>query len=232
VAVYGTRMLGLWPMFKTKNEHMKKLFLFFIPANTLFILLGLLTLQTSGGLNIFNFLIVPILSFNIFAAMNLGQFKTKIFVPVFFVVALLTIPRSYFQLKLYNERYQINQTDSLITQDELEAFNYLRKQKNIVVQTTLENHYNFQTPYVSFLSNNPTYISGVSMLESHNQLTRDREANVKNALAQTDVSLKASLLADLGVTHFIISTEEYQKPNNWLAEVVFQNESITILRLR
>ncbi|GIK84012.1 MAG: hypothetical protein BroJett025_06340 [Patescibacteria group bacterium] len=232
VAVYGTRMFGMLPLFKTKNEHMKKLFLFFIPTNILFVLLGLLTLQTSGGLNIFNFLIVPILAFNIFVAFNLSQLKTKIFVPFIVVFALLTIPRSLIQLNLFYERYSTSQADAVISPNELEAFTYLRNQEAATVQTSMENYYNYQTPYISFMSGQPTYIGGVSMLESHNQPTKERVAEIKEALTQSDSNLKADLLRSLGITYFIVPTSEYQKPNTWLVEKVFENETITIVKLQ
>lgn len=232
VAVYGTRMIGMIPLFKTKNQHFRTLFLFFIPTNILFILLGLLTLQTSGGLNIFNFLIVPIFAFNLFAAFSLSQLPNKVFVPVFIVFAILTIPRSVLQLTQFFERYSKQQADAVITTDELEAYNFLRNQSDAVVQTSLENHYNYQTPYLAFMSNQSTYIGGISMLESHNQPTEEREAEIKMALSQTDSNQKADLLRKLGITYFVIPTSEYQKPNLWLTEKVFENETVTILKLQ
>lgn len=231
IAVYGTRMLGMWPHIKTKNENLKKLFIFFIPANIVFILLGLFSLQTSGGLNIFNFLIVPIFSFNIFAAITLSQLKTKFFVPVFIIFAVLTVPRSFLQLSMFSQRYVNTKPDQIITHDELDAFAYLRKLDHVVVQKSLSDLYNYQTMYVAFLSNQPTYIGGISMLESHNQPTNDRESQIVEALAQTDSNLKVDLLRNLGITHFILSSEEFNKPNAWLLEPVFQNNTITILAL-
>ncbi len=232
VAVYGTRMFGLLPLFKTKNDHMKKMFLFFIPTNILFILLGLFTLQTSGGLNIFNFLIVPVFSLNLFVAISLSQLKTKLFIPVFIIFAVLTVPRSFLQLQLFYERYSTAHADNVLSYDELEAFNFLKKQENAVVQASMENFYNYQTPYIAFMSGQPTYISGVSMLESHNQPTKERIAEIKDALSQSDLNLKADMLRKLGITHFIVPTAEYQKTSTWLTEKVFENNTITILKLQ
>lgn len=232
VAVYGTRMIGMIPPITTKNENLKQLLWFFIPANILFVLLGLFTLQTSGGLNIFNFLIVPIFSFNIFTALYFDNLKTKLFIPVFILFALLTIPRSFLQLSLFYQRYQTQNTDALITNDELEAYEYLRAQNNIVVQKTMEEHYNYQTTYVAFMSGQPTYIGGISMLESHNQPTEERLQNVMNALSSTDVNQKANMLNSYGITHFIIPTEEFKIQNSWFAKPVFQNDSWTVLDLR
>jgi hypothetical protein len=231
VAVYGTRMLGFFPLFKVKNENLKRLLLFFIPANILFVLLGLFTLQTSGGLNIFNFLIVPIFSFNLIAALNLSKLKNKFFIPVFIVFAILTVPRSFLQLKMYYLRYYNVQPDSFITNDQLEGYEFLKIQENVVVQKSMEEDYNYQTTYVSFMSGHPTYIGGISMLESHNQPTVERQNQVTDALSKGDVNLKASLLKGYGITHFITTTTEANMPNKWLSEIVFQNETVTIYKL-
>ena len=232
IAVYGTRMIGMLPLFKVKNEYLKKLLIFFIPVNIVFILLGLLTLQTSGGLNIFNFLIVPIFSFNLIAALNLDKLKTKFFIPVFLLFAVVTVPRSFLQLNLFYERYSQSKADAVLTQDELAGFSFLRTQTNAVVQKSLSDHYNFQTPYVAFMSGHSTYISGISMLNSHNQPTENRINALDNALTQTDVNLKINLLKELGITHFILETEEFNQSNTWFIEPVFQNETITIVNLQ
>lgn len=230
VAVYGTRMVGMLPLFKVKNNHLKKLLVFFIPANILFILLGTLTLQTSGGLNVFNFLIVPIFSFNIFAALNLGNLKTKLFIPIFVVFALLTVPRSFLQLNLFYHRYSNSLADEVISHDELEAFEFLKNQEDSVIQKSLEDFYNYQTPYVAFMSNQPTYISGISMLVSHNQPTQERLEKVKSALSKADVNLKANMLKDYGINYFITSTTEANTPGLWSSEIVFQNNTVTVYK--
>ena len=230
VAVYGTRMLGMIPTLKTKNEHLKKLLLFFIPANMLFILLGLFTLQTSGGLNIFNFLIVPIFSFNLFTALHFEKIKNKIFlVPVIIVFIILSVPRSITQLDLFYRRYSTQRPDALITNDELEAYTYLRNLDSAVVQKSLDELYNYQTMYVAFMSGHPTYIGGISMLESHNQPTQERYDQVHEAFTHYDAGKRMKLLKEYGITHVLIPTEEYSVPSKWPGEPVVSNKTWTLL---
>jgi len=229
VAVYGTRMIGMIPMFKVKNEHLKRLLWFFIPSNIIFILLGLFTLQTSGGLNIFNFLIVPIFSFNVIAALNLGKLNTKVFVPLIIIFAVLTVPRSFNQINHFYDRYSNQKADAVISNDELEVYDFLRNQTDdLVVQKSINEYYNYQTMYVSFMSNHPTYIGGVEMLISHNQPTDERVELVKQAEEKSEVDS----LQKNGITHYIVETEEFEKPTKWFYEPAFQNKTWTVVDIR
>lgn len=234
VAIYGTRMFGLLPLFRVKDENWARTLLLFLPANLIFILLGLFTLQTSGGLNIFNFLIVPILSLNILAAFSLAQLPSKIFVPVFAVFALLTLPRSFLQLEDFVDRYSRAKTDLVITNEQLEGFEFLRTQtdETALVQglvTSQEDLQNQLSLYIPFFSQRDSYIGGLSMLDSHNQPTEERVAMVQNAIKAYETASNSAELRSLGIEYLYIPATEADR---FKQTPVFQNEAASIYMIQ
>lgn len=247
VSVYGIRMLGFFPLFANKsyvipsNAQAFRFFAFFVPVNMLFFLLGLLTLQTSGGLNVFNFLIVPIFSFILFTALLFARIPSRFFIPLFIILIIFSLPRSAIQLNHYWKHYQSEKPDHRITHDELAIGNYIRetygnysqRTQPIVVQVSPKNQYNHLTPYVAYALDTPTYLGGVEMLKSHNQPTDERLAELTTAFYDTSMSSieKITYLRDLGITHVIVTKDEFDTPNYWPVKAEFKTESVVLVKL-
>lgn len=228
LSIFGTRLLGILPTIKTESKLPKELLAFLIPANIIFLLLGLFTMQESGGLNTFNFFIVPIVSFNLFTALNLANLPKKFIVPAVIVFILLTLPRSVFKLAEIIQNYQNQNTTVYISNHEIEALNFIKNSlpETAIVQSHPNNNQDRQTPYVSFFSDRLTYLSGVSMLGSHNQPYEERQELVLTSFEKTNP------LPDLnavGVDYIYLVGEQrvgYQFPDE---NLVFQNSEVMIL---
>ncbi len=233
VAVYGTRMIGLIPFFKLKTDAWRVMAVFLIPANILFVLLGLFTLQTSGGLNIYNFLIVPIVAFNLFAAFNVSMLSKKFFIPLFIVFVLVTLPRGVMQLSSYLDRYRSQKADFIVQTAELEALTFIKNSTDptAVVQLVPMSDQERLTPYIAYFSERRSYIAGIEMLKSHNQPTADRLATLTSALAIELPSSKISELQRMGITHLVVPTDKLETLGLGLEVPVFQNSSTTVLRI-
>lgn len=234
VAVYGTRMLGMLPLFRLDTDNWKRLVMFFLPVNILFTVLGLFTLQTSGGLNIFNFLIVPILSYNLFTAITLSRLPNKIFWPVIVLFVLFTLPRTFFQLQHFSKAYGAEKSDLLLSPAELEAFVYLQQNTELsaVVQSLPSDTQNVLTPYIPWLSQRSSYLAGIEMLRSHNQPTEERLANLVLALAATTSAQRNEELRELGITHMLLPTEAVGEAGYTVDTPVFENEELSIFETK
>lgn len=230
VAVYGTRMLGMIPLFAARGNEWRRFLVLILPVNLLFLCLGLLTLQTSGGLNVFNFLIVPIVSFNILAAFSLAQLPTKIFIPVFALFILLTLPRSGMQFWDYAGRYARAKSDLIITNDDLAAFEYLQRAtpSTAVVQGLVTDPQNRLSLYIPFFSNRDSYIAGITMLNSHNQPTEERITHLSGAFSEALPTQQATALRELGIDYLYIQREH---PFTLLFEPVYQNDSVIVVKV-
>lgn len=233
VAVYGTRMLGFLPWSFSFSTSQRKIWFFFVPANLIFLLLGLFTLQTSGGLNVFNFLIVPILSFNIFSAFTLSRLPVKILLPILLGFMALSLPRSVFQLKHFYLRYAEHSPDLALNNDQLAAFEYIKTMtpNDSVVQAPPSNSHDLLTPYVAYFGHRPSYLAGISMLESHNQPTKERQKQLQSAFGLSTFSDKRDALRALGIKYLYFSPKEYQVSGFTQEDIVYQNPSAVIVQL-
>jgi hypothetical protein len=110
VSIYGTRLVGLFPSASTRKKLPVELLIFFIPVNFIFIFLGLFTMQESGGLNTFNFFIVPIVSLNIFAALSIASLPKKSLTGAILLLIVFTLPRSIQKFSEIIQSYQGQKT--------------------------------------------------------------------------------------------------------------------------
>jgi len=233
VAVYGTRLVGIIPLFRLKSKTWQMLAVFLLPTNLLFIILGLFTLQTSGGLNIYNFLIVPIVSFNLFAAFNLSKLGTKLFVPVFVAFLLMTSPRSIMQLQSYLARYSAHKPDFTVSTTELAALNFVKQTAPVsaVVQLIPLSNQERLTPYVAYFTQRSSYIAGVEMLKSHNQPTADRIDQLTFALNKKQVTEKIEAFRSLGITYLLVPSDQLVPLGLDSIPSVYQNSSTTVIAI-
>ena len=81
-------MSYIFPNFKLLKFLGWEKVLFFIPGLFLFHFLGLYTLQTAGGLNVFNFFVVGTVVLSLFSSFILGQLSEskKIFIKVVYLL--------------------------------------------------------------------------------------------------------------------------------------------------
>ncbi len=234
IAVYGTRLFGflpfLWPP-RTLNPSLRRSFLFFLPATVVFLVFGLFTLQTSGGLNIFNFLIVPILFFNIWLALSLDRLSWKVFVPVFLLFAVLTLPRSVLQLQGFFRAYQQHKSDLFLSSEELEAFRNVQRitSKDAIVQALPNDRNNELSAYVSFFGGRRSYVAGTQHLDSHNQPGTIRQEELEQALSLPSFADKKKALQHLGVEYLYIRSEDLSEFDEVQGKALFQNEVVTLL---
>lgn len=234
IAVYGTRLFGflpfLWPP-RTLNPSLRRSFLFFLPVTVVFLVFGLFTLQTSGGLNIFNFLIVPILFFNIWLALSLDRLSWKVFVPVFLLFAVLTLPRSVLQLQGFFRAYQQHKSDLFLSSEELEAFRNVQRitSKDAIVQALPNDRNNELSAYVSFFGGRRSYVAGTQHLDSHNQPGTIRQEELEQALSLPSFADKKKALQHLGVEYLYIRSEDLSEFDEVQGKALFQNEVVTLL---
>lgn len=228
IALFGTRLLGLLPTRKTAQSWPKELLLFFIPTNLLFLLLGLLTMQHSGGLNTFNFFIVPVVAFNLLAAFNLTHLPRKIVAAGLVIFVLLTLPRSLMKLAEIVDSYQSKNTSVFVSQDELEALQFIKESlaENVVVQAHPKNNQDRQTPYVAFFSHRFSYVSGLSMLESHNQPFEPRQEAVLAAFSQRNPLPE---LQSLEIDYIYLVGKERARHEFPAEAIVFQNSTVMVV---
>lgn len=228
VCVFGTRLIGALPTWQTACKVPWQILIFFLPVNALFLFLGLFTLQRSGGLNVYNFFIVPVVSFNVLAALNVDSFRPRTFWLLMLLFVPLTLPRTILKFQEIVVSYQQSNTTVEVSRDEQEALQFLREytSSESIVQSHPDNAQDVRTPYVAFFSQRDSFLAGVTILESHNQPVSERETAIKEAFLDTD---PIEALRSLGVSYVYLVGEQGENISVVSSRVVFENETVRVI---
>lgn len=208
VSIYGSRMVGFLPSKQHFSNFPVALLLFFIPANLIFIIVGFSFFQASGGLNIYNFLIVPIFSFTVFAAFSLSSIKDVTYKVVALTLVLgLCLPRTILQLNEYFQTYYSQRPTEVVSNDEIELLNYLKAEspRDAVIQADPWNEYEKITPYTSYFSGRSAYLGGKTLLATHSLSVTEREQQVNDLFKDSDVERMSAMMKQLGIQYLFIT---------------------------
>lgn len=240
VCIYGTRLLGFYPTKKLRELLSIEELFFFIPAMIIFVLLGLYTLQTSGLFNVFNFFAVSVTVVSLFAAFTLAQWQTSknLFWKVMLVIfVILSLPRPLNDFAEFITMYQHNKPDVVFDQNQMLAFNYIKNNvpKNAIVQGHPRDELDRKTPYLAFFTDHSTYITGMSMLESHNRPTDDRKKPLINIFDISDPDTFVQRLRDLNISYLYLQKNDEQKlkfdPEKAHLQIPYQNDEAMVIKL-
>lgn len=209
LSIYGARCIGIITSPRVAKLFPTALLTFIIPANIVFITIGFLFLQTTGTLNIFNFLITPILSINLIAAFNVSLLKnTALKLTLAVMVVALCLPRTVLQLHEYFSRYHHQEADQVITYQELELLDYIKSLPPGVVQADLNNSYERSTPYVSFFTAHPTYLAGNDLLKMDNSGIDVREQQLLRLFSSTTAEELSHQMRSLDIAYLYLTDTE------------------------
>lgn len=239
VCVYGTRILGFF-----LNKHVLRVIgwekiIFFIPGLFLFNILGLFTLQISGGLNVFNFFVVSAVILSIFSSLNIAmllQSKKKYALALLCAITILTVPRVIYETYHALSLYVTIDSATLVSNDELAAFSYIKTdtKKNAIIQSHPKNHLDSRTPYIAFFTGHKTYLTGIGLLETHNQLFEERNKDLEILFTAPNSADFAQKLKQRGIEYvYLQKTSEQTFPYELTTghfNYVYENKSILLLQ--
>lgn len=218
-AIYHVRLAGifiLFPKFRQKIAAPELAFCL-VPA-VLFTLIGMNFLQSSGGPNSFNFMVVAISILNFMAAVVLGKLaQTKWLAFVIVLTLGVVFTQTVFVSENFLNDYK-NKTDSkFISAKEEEGLKFLSQlpKESTVLQSYPGNLLDSSTPYFYYFTGQFSYYGGRGTLVSHNQPINERKANLEKIFISSPAS-SARLADSLGITHLVlikhygIETEFYE----------------------
>lgn len=242
ISIHGTRLLGLLPSRLIYRRLGWEMIIFLLPTIFVFHLLGLFTLQVSGGLNVFNFFAVSTVVMSLLTAMlvDTALFARKKLIGsiLLVLIILLTVPRVIYEDIIHSKELLNPQTNSfLISNDELAAFAYIRNHtpKDAIVQSDPTDAYDSQSPYVSFGSDRLTYVSGVFLQRTHNQPVDGRLKEVKNLFMTKTSPALQSTGKSLGIDYLYLKKTKKQdlsfKTDPNLVRKVFENKTVVVYQI-
>jgi hypothetical protein len=201
--------------------------------------LGLYTLQVSGLFNVFNFFAVATVPLALATGFWFDWLwrKPTVFKILPVILVMIGLPRIVLAShRMLQAELSLN-FERAITPAQQAAFTYLRTQTepNAVIQSHPRNEFDRKTPYLAFFSQRSTFLTGISMLESHNQPIADRRLTLENIFAQTDEAAFYQGLTARQIKYIYVENDrEQQVPVTFpsqLFSVVFENEDARIIKL-
>ncbi len=241
LCVHGTRVLG----FALHKGMIKKLGLHYLSFTWLPIVvltvLGLFTLQESGTFNVFNFLVVTTIPLSLISAWWLADLWQRHLILgklAVIVVVLLTLPRVVFETGRYSQAYITNKYEQRVAPAELAAYEYMRRTipDDALLQSSSANGWDLNAPYLAFFTGKRTYLTGVKMLESHNQPIANRQAAFKQAVTAKSAPELAGNLRALKIEYYYFTPSMSDRPGYSLdsSEVIihFDNSGGTLIQVK
>jgi hypothetical protein len=214
--------------------YQKVLLLF--PALYICNLLGFFTIQTSGGVNVYNFFSVSIIIVSLFSAYFLSKVKLNFMGIILLTIFIaLTIPRSIHEVADSWHQYGSNDLHA-ISINELKAFAYIKQNlpKNAIVQASPDNALDRETPYVAFFSDRNSYLSGAGLLGTHNVNVADKRQNLDEIFKSNNIADFVKNIKQKNISYIYLQKDQQLKfkiDENYLKEV-YTNDDTSIIEIK
>lgn len=193
----------------------------------------MLFFQSSGGLNIYNFLITPILSMIIFSSIIIGEVKDRFYkIILILLIVIFSLPRSIIQLKQYYSEFYSQHPTELISTDELELLTFIKNNvpPQAVIQADSRNQYDQLTPYVAFFADRPTYLGGQALLSTRNLDIAVRSNIVEQLFNQSDLTKIANQMREHQISYLYVTNSILLEKFLPLQKIDQTPSSLTILK--
>ena len=240
ICIHGTRLLGFFPTKKLAKllgwEHL----VFFIPGIILFHIFGLFTLQAAGSFNVFNFLVVSSVVMSLFSAFLCYELleKKKVWATILLcLIVIITVPRAFYEVYAVTHTILYDSKPE-VSHDELQALEYIKENtpQDAIVQSHMNNTLDMKTTYVSYFSDRRTYLSGITMIASHNQPIEPFQKELKALDMLTNESEFAEHTKQDKITYLYLQKEPDQQLLFTLDKThfvkVYENKSILVYKIQ
>ncbi len=210
-AIYHIRLAGFLAAFPQLRQRLlgQEVVFLLVPA-AVFTVIGTNFLQTSGGSNSFNFLVVAIAILNPVTAVLLGALPNRRLLHLCVAgVLFLTVVQTGFMQYFYLKNYAQGTNGFSITPGHEAALAYLadHPSPSDALQTHPNHVLDKVTPYAYFFTGRRAYLGGVGILESHNQNILARKAAVEQLFA-LESTQSAEFAQELKISHLLLRKGE------------------------
>lgn len=239
--VFGTKLIGFIQSKKSLSIIPLEMNIFLLSAISVSLITGLFFQQTVGSANTFNFTVLVFVLSSVYAAIFCFYFLKKInyYLMILFsiIIVLITVPRVIYE-SAKNVFKSINKNSFIISNEKLEAFRFIKQNTNsnsiFLVSHKIGFKEDYQSPYVSFFTDRPMYLSGNGLLDLFGIDSNDRkkvDSIVFNYKAgeKLDEVIKSSMIDYLILEYpIVIDNIAAGKYLN----AIYKNKEITIAKLR
>lgn len=236
IAMFGTKLIGLYQTRKTLGIFPKELHIFLLSGITVCFISGLFFLQTTGGANTFNFLVVVFIVSSLYAAITctflLEKYRGVLAFGILMAILVFTLPRTIAFTQhtiktLSSQNIQINK-------DEISALAYLRTRTpaNALIYTDQSLSGIQSEPYVGFLSERSVFLAHRSWVElGINGILYENRKQSSNIIEKSKNALQAKKTLQkerINFLYMLTSTDFIARAEAIGLQKVFGNKVITI----
>lgn len=238
IAIYGLRLLGFYPLKKTRQIMTPVLLWFFIPGFFIFTFIGMNFIQVKGFLNTFNFFVITCIGLNFIFGLNLASLWQNSLWHKFFgrtlVILLLILISFRTGERWWSEvsRFYGHKPDQYFNHEKVEALSFIRNlpQDSIIQALPIYQ----DSAIVSAFTGHQTYLSDQGILTTHDYDFSDREIAIKNAFSTNNLKEIKSNLHQLGISYLYMDNNEMKNmfertastTNDWPPIFINQSQAV------
>lgn len=210
-SIFGIKLLAFFQSRKSLSLIPLPVHIFLLSGILCSAVIGFFFQQESGGSNSFNFIVTIFIMSSIYAALAISYWLSKFPKPLAVLIACfiicLTIPRVVYQV-YQNIDWVLNQRGFIISNSQLDALEYLssRPSDSLVMVHASFSDQDETTPFVSFFTRKPMYLSGKGILDSHAISTQKRNT-VKEMIMKSDNPVKVAMTIKNSKIDYILMSD-------------------------
>lgn len=235
VFVYGARLLGLLVGPKAARTLGRENVWFMLTSVVVWTFFGLNFLQSKGGFNTFNFLILAVTALSILLGVNLACWWEESTVKkrwlrwsitwgrrvLVVVIVGLLLPRTVHNWWWYSERtWQGKEEAGFYGNELLELLEAVKMESDeqTLVAVAPANERMRRASVVPGLAGASTYLSNQFILKTHNYDYESKETKMKEIFAEIDVKYFSASLRDLGISTVLLEEKDIESMDKVLLD--------------
>lgn len=235
-AIFGTKLIGFIQTKKSLSLIPKEINIFLLSGILTSLIAGLFFEQKTGGSNTFNFVVSVFIIGSVYTSLTCfyfsQKFNKKIKYFLIIIIILLTIPRVGYQF-ISNLSLVFN-NPPVLNNYQIDAFNFIKENSKNDSLVLIDKNYfllSASTPYVSFFTNRPMYLSGEVILRSHGIIFTDRQNLSDIILSSTDSAKIEYSLKKSGIKYIITAnSKNFLSTASANLKSIFENQQTKILK--
>lgn len=232
---FGTKLFGLVQSKKSLSFWPIEIHIFLVSGLASSTILGLFFLQTTGGSNSFNFLVSVIIISSLYAALSCWHFisKVKNFAKYLIILLIVLLTASPVLNMGFENFYLLRSSQPAISNQELQALSFLKKQKNSGKGLVVSNIGSaVEYPYINFLSDKLLFFSGRELeLIQHGINYIPREKSTQIIFNSTSSAEIIKELSRNNIEYLYMSSKSnLRSRDTFFVKTLFDNSVIKILR--
>lgn len=232
VALFGTKLIGIVQTKGSAKILSQQMHVFFLSGIAVSFVFGFFFQQSSGGSNTFNFIVNIFIFLSVYCAATMTWINSKmrkIGIVLSIAVIILTIPRVVNEFQS-NIKKITSWNVTTFPKNEISGLEFLSQQQRGLV---LVDHTHFKlddiSPYMSLYSEQPMFLSGLGILDSHGVEAKERKKQYESIINGSVLDATKTIY-NTHINYVITIPHGLDKLSPY-SESLYMNDNIQIIKI-